>query len=117
MESEALIVLIYDALYRLGFKANHTGFFYLSYAVLLCVHAGTDQISDVRLRTRVAWHYRATTQTVKDRVHAAVTKVWETDRARMEHGMGHRLERRPSDREILSYLYRYVTGQGTERRE
>ena len=37
MESEALIVLIYDALYRLGFKANHTGFFYLTYAVLLCV--------------------------------------------------------------------------------
>ena len=117
MNSEALIVLIYDALYRLGFRANHTGFFYLSYSVLLCVRADTVQIPAAQLRAEVAWHYGTTPQTVKDQIHAAVTKVWRTDRAQMEHAMGQRLERRPRDEEILTYLYGYITGQDMERQE
>lgn len=117
MNSEALIVLIYDALYRLGFRANHTGFFYLSYSVLLCVRADTDQIPAAQLRAEVAWHYGTTPQTVKDQIHAAVTKVWRTDRAQMEHAMRQRLERRPRDEEILTYLYGYITGQDMERQE
>ena len=33
------IVNIYDALYQMGFKGDNTGFFYLSYAVYLCLNS------------------------------------------------------------------------------
>ena len=111
MNSEILITLIYDALYRLGFKAKHSGFFYLSYSVLLCVDAGTDQIPDERLHAEVARHYRTSPEIVDARIHAAILNVWKTDRDRMQVMMERRSERRPSDREILAYLYRYITGQ------
>lgn len=117
MNSEQLITLIYDALYRMGFKANHTGFFYLSYSVFLCVQEGSGRFSAARLPVSVARHYRTSPETVNTQLHAAVIKVWKTDRDRMEAMMGHRLERRPSDTEILAYLYRYITGQTLEGRD
>ena len=49
-------------------------------------------------------------------IHAVVDKVWQTDRARMKAMMGLCSERRPSNREILAYLYRYITGQDLEKR-
>ena len=116
MNSEALVTLIHDALYRLGFRANHSGFFYLSYSVLFCIHEGTDQIPAVRLHAEVARHYRTSPQTVSTQIHAAVTKVWKTDRIRMKAIMGDCLKRCPSDREILAYLYRYITEQHLEKR-
>ena len=115
MNSEALITLIYDALYRMGFRANHSGFFYLSYSVFLCVRAGTDRILAVWLYTQVARHYRTSPQTVNDQIHAVVAKVWKTDRIRMKGMMGECLKRCPSDREILAYLYRYITEQDLEK--
>ena len=111
MNSEQLITQIYDALYRMGFKANHTGFFYLSYSVFLCVQEGSGWFSAAQLPVRVARHYRTSPETVTARLHAAVTKVWNTDRYQMEAMMGHGLESRPSDTEILAYLYRYITGR------
>ena len=117
MNSEQLITRIYDALYRMGFKANHTGFFYLSYSVFLCVWEGSGWFSAAQLPVRVARHYRTSLETVTTQIHAAVIKVWKTDRDRMEAMMGHRLERRPSDTEILAYLYRYITGQTLEGRD
>ena len=116
MNSEALVTLIHDALYRLGFRANHSGFFYLSYSVLFCIHEGTDQIPAMRLHAEAARHYRTSPQTVNVQIHAAVVKVWQTDRARMKAMMGLCSERRPSNREILAYLYRYITGQDLEKR-
>ena len=115
MNSEALITLIYDALYRMGFRANHSGFFYLSYSVLFCIQEGTDQIPAMRLHDEVARHYRTSPQTVSTQIHAAVTKVWKTDRIRMKAIMGDCLKRCPSDREILAYLYRYITEQDLEK--
>ena len=115
MNSEALITLIYDALYRMGFRANHSGFFYLSYSVLFCIQEGTDQIPDMQLHAEVARHYRTSPQTVSTRIHAAVMKVWKTDRIRMKGMMGDCLKRCPSDREILAYLYRYITEQDLEK--
>ena len=116
MDSEALITLIYDALYSLGFRANHSGFFYLSYSVLFCIQEGTDQIPDMQLHAEVARHYRTSPQTVSTQIHAAVTKVWKTHRIRMKAIIGDCLERCPSDREILAYLYRYITEQHLEKR-
>ena len=115
MNSEALVTLIHDALYRLGFRANHSGFFYLSYSVLFCIHEGTDQIPAMRLHAEAARHYRTSPQTVNDQIHAVVAKVWKTDRIRMKAIMGDCLKRCPSDIEILAYLYRYVTEQDLEK--
>ena len=117
MNSEQLIIRIYDALYHMGFKANHTGFFYLSYSVLLCIQEGSGWFSAAQLSAKVARHYRTSPETVTARLHAAVVKVWNTDRDRMEAMVGHRLERRPSDTEILAYLYRYITGRSLEERD
>ena len=104
-------------LYRMGFKANHTGFFYLSYSVLLCIEEGSDRFSASQLPVKVAKHYRTSPETVSAMIHTAVIKVWTTDRDRMEAMVGHRLERRPSDTEILAYLYRYITGRTLEERD
>ena len=117
MNSEQLIIRIYDALYHMGFKANHTGFFYLSYSVLLCIQEGSGWFSAAQLSARVARHYRTSPGTVTAQIHAAAIKVWNTDRDRMEAMVGHRLERRPSDTEILAYLYRYITGRSLEERD
>ena len=117
MNSEQLIIRIYDALYRMGFKAKRTGFFYLSYSVLLCIEEGSDRFSASQLLVKVAKHYRTSPKTVSAMIHAAVIKVWTTDRDRMEAMAGYRLERRPSDTEILAYLYRYITGRTLEERD
>ena len=116
MNSEQLITRIYDALYRMGFRANHTGFFYLSYSVFLCVQEDSGLFSAARLSVRVARHYRTSPETVTTQLHAAVTKVWNTDLYRMEAVMGRCLKSRPSDAEILAYLYRYITGRTLEER-
>ena len=117
MNSERLITQIYDALYRMGFRANHTGFFYLSYPVFLCVQEGSGWFSAAQLPVKVARHYRTSPETVTTQLHAAASKVWNTDRYRMEAMMGRCLKSRPSDTEILAYLYRYITGQTLEERD
>lgn len=117
MDDETLLTQIYDALYEIGFKANHSGFFYLSHAVFLCVRESDRWTSEMELWSAVAQHYHTTPQTVKTQLHAALTTAWRIHKVQMKNKIGDRLDRQPSDTKILAYLYRYITGPGHAKRE
>ena len=107
---ESSIVLIYDALYRMGFKANCTGFFYLSYSVYLCICRPGPVIIDTGwLYQKVSRHYGTPLATIQERVRTAVTTAWRTHRQQMEEIAGCPLKKQPRDTEVLAILYRYIT--------
>ena len=81
----------------------------------LAVADRSGNLCSTKFLDTVCRHYRTSPQTVSTRIHAAVMKVWKTDRIRIKAMMGDCLKRRPSDREIIAYLYRYITEQDLEK--
>ena len=103
------IVLIYGALYRMGFKADCTGFFYLSYSVYLCLlYSGIRVFSREWLYPKVGWHYRTHTENICRQVDDAIFQAWSRGKREMEKIAGCPLEKCPNDMEIVGYLYQFV---------
>lgn len=106
---EFSIVLIYDALCRMGFKADRTGFFYLSYSVYLCIlYPETSTFSREWLYPKVERHYRTQLQNVCQQVDREISRAWRNGKRKMEEIAEHPLERCPNDMEIIRYLYQFV---------
>ena len=107
---ELSIVLIYDALYRMGFKADSTGFFYLSYSVYLCIlYPETRIFSREWLYPKVGRHYRTHLPNICRQVEEAIFRAWCGGKQNMEEIAGRPLKRCPNDMEIIRYLYQFVT--------
>lgn len=106
---ELSIVLIYDALYRMGFKANSTGFFYLSYSVYLCIlYPETRIFSREWLYSKVERHYRTQLQNIRQQVDREISRAWRNGKKKMEEIAERPLERCPNDVEIIRYLYQFL---------
>lgn len=106
---EFSIVLIYDALYRMGFKGDRSGFFYLSYTVYLCItRSASTSLTTDWLYQAVAGHYHTTTETVQQRIEKSIARAWRTHPRQVESIAGHPLERCPRDTEVIRYVYRYL---------
>ena len=103
------IVLIYDALYRMGFKADCTGIFYLSYSVYLSVlYPGIRAFSRAWVYPKVGWQYHTHEENICRQVDDAIFQAWSRGKREMEEIAGHPLEKCPNDMEIVWYLYQFV---------
>lgn len=103
------IVLIYDALYRMGFKAECTGFFYLSYSVYLCLlYPGIGAFAREWIYPKAGWHYHTNVENICRQVDDAIFQAWSNSRREMEEIAGCPLEKCPNDMEIVGYLHRFV---------
>lgn len=113
-ELKLSITLIYDALYRMGFKANSTGFFYLSYSVYLCVCYPDDKMfSREWLYQKVGLRYHTHLRDIHQQVETIIIRAWKKDNKKIAKMAGQELEKRPSDMEIIWYLYQFVMAQYT----
>ena len=113
MKPEELTVLIYDALYSMGFKGDCSGFFFLSHAVYLSLtHPGDLSLISAWLYPAVARHYRTDVENVSRHVSAAIARAWRTNREQMVAAIGHPLKRCPIDWEIIRYLYEDILKAG-----
>ncbi len=82
LEETEELTQIYDLLYRLGVTANYTGFFHVSYAVLLA----SQQPDRLLLVTKwlypdVARHYNTTWKAVERNIRTVIAIVWRSRRA------------------------------------
>lgn len=112
MKRGDLIVLIYDALYRIGFKADCTGFFFLSYSTYLCLYElKTCNVISERLHFRVAEHYNTTPDIVEQHIHSTILKVWSTNPWKLNQLGEHCSATYPSETEIIQYLYQSMENQ------
>lgn len=102
---------IYDLLYQLGLTANYTGFFYTSYAVLLCIERPERLLLVTKwLYPEVAKQYRTKWTTVERDIRTASGIIWQENRPRLEQ-LAHRpLEQRPRNAQLLAILVASLDG-------
>ena len=106
---ELSIALIYDALYRMGFKADRTGFFYLSYSVYLCLLSPeAGMFSREWLYPKVGRHYRTQLPNIRQQVDRQISRAWRNGKKKMEEIAERPLEKCPNDMEIIRYLYQFM---------
>lgn len=78
------IVDVYDALYRMGFKGDNTGFFYLAYAAYLCLNSPHPELMlNEQLYAMVGKRYHARAKQVRRRIFRTIDCVWNTSPQQM----------------------------------
>ena len=118
MKPEELITLIYDALYRLGFKGDCTGFFFLSYSAFLCATRPADApATPAWLYPIVAHYYHTDMQTVRAHIRTAITRAWRTRGDQIKAGMGPSQRRQPTEWEMIGFLQGQILQSVSESKE
>lgn len=73
------IVDIYDALYRMGFRGDNTGFFYLAYAAYLCLNSPhPEMMLNEQLYAMVGKRYKTRPKQVRRTIFRTIACVWNT---------------------------------------
>lgn len=105
------IVLIYDLLYRLGLKGDHTGFFYTSRAVWLAIREpGRLLMVGKWLYPAVAKQYATSCRAIDQGIRLSITKIWDQDPEKMQEVFGVTIREKPSPAKFLSLLVMCCTG-------
>lgn len=103
------LVNIYDALYRMGFKGDNTGFFYLSYAVYLCLSGPhPEQMLNEELYAMVGERYHARPKQVRRAVFRTIAGVWNTSPQQMRDLANLPLDRQPGGIEVTRILLCHI---------
>ena len=96
---------IYNLLYRLGLTANYTGFFYLSYAVALCLERPDRMTLVTKWRyPEVARQYQTNWKAVERNIRTAGGLIWCRSKNLLEGLAGHPLFQRPRNTQLLAIL-------------
>lgn len=103
------IVDIYDALYQMGFKGDNTGFFYLSYAVYLCLNSPLPEtLLNEQLYAMVGERYHTKPKQVRRTIFRTIANVWNTSPQQMIHLTMVSPERQPGGLETTRLLMSYI---------
>lgn len=102
----------------MGFRADNTGFFYLSYAAYLCLRSSCPaQLLDDRLYALVGRHYNRSPKQVRRAICRSVEYVWNTVPWKIAHFTKLPLTRRPGGVEMVRLLLCCILFyQGLDRR-
>lgn len=96
---------IYGLLYRLGLRANYTGFFHTSYAVLLCIQQPERlQLVTKWLYPEVAKQYKTNWKAVERNIRTAGEIIWRENRSLLEELAHGPLAEKPRSAQLLSIL-------------
>lgn len=96
---------INDLLYSLGLTANYTGFFHMSYAVLLCVEQPERLLLVTKwLYPEVAKLYKTNWKVVERNIRTAGDVIWRENQFLLEEMAHRKLERKPRNAQLLAIL-------------
>ena len=96
---------IYDLLYRLGVTANYTGFFHMSYAVMLCAEQpGRLLLVTKWLYPEVAKQYRTNWKAVERNIRTVGDIIWRENRPLLEELARRPLEGKPRNAQLLAII-------------
>lgn len=96
---------IYNLLYRLGLTANYTGFFYLSYAIALCLERPDRMLLVTKwLYPEVARQYQTNWKAVERNIRTAGGLIWRRSKDALEDLAGRSLPQRPRNTQLLAIL-------------
>ncbi len=104
-----MITKIHELLGRLGITANYTGFFYVSYAVLLAVE-DIERLSLVtkRLYPEVASHYNTTALCVERNIRTVIHTAWAQNPQFMSQFTNGQETGKPTVSQFIAILTTYI---------
>ena len=112
MSDQADIVEIYDLLYHLGFSANNTAFFHLSYAVFLAsLNPQWLDPSSWRLYREVAKQYHTTPLRIYWEIGTIARRFWTQSPDLLCILARRTISAAPAPWELLQILAAYVKGK------
>ena len=98
-------VEVYDLLYRLGVTANYTGFFHVSYAVILCIERQERLLLVTKwLYPEVARQYGTNWKAVERNIRTGISVIWEHNPVLLERLAGRSLPTKPRNAQFLAIL-------------
>lgn len=96
---------IYALLHRLGLTANYTGFFYLSYAILLSMENPERLLRLTKwLYPDVAKQYGTNWKAAERNIRTAGSMIWRKNKALLESLAGSPLPQKPCNAQLLAIL-------------
>lgn len=115
MRNEDLLHTIHDILRSMGFRADCTGFFFLSYGAYLYLSQPMPlPFLSGTLYPSIADFYNTDMDTVHERIDAAIARAWRTHRTDMIEVMGsvqtRTPQRLPSEFEIIDCIFKKMFG-------
>lgn len=106
---------IKDLLYRLGLTANYRGFFYVSYAITLCIEKEERLLLVTKwLYPEIGKRYGTNWKAVERSIRTAGDIMWRENRALLEELAGRRLEEQPRTAQLLAILSAAVKRSGPQ---
>ena len=96
---------VYDLLYQLGVTANYTGFFYTSYAVMLCAERQERLLLVTKwLYPEVAKQCRTNWKAVERNIRTVNSIIWRENRNLLEQLAHRNLGEKPRNAQLLAIL-------------
>lgn len=103
------VVDIYDTLYQLGFKADNTGFFYLSYAAYCCLRSPhPEELLNDQLYVMVGKHYNTSLKQVRRAMHHTIAAAWNDTPEKITAMTNVFVIRQPSNMETIRLVLHRV---------
>jgi len=113
LEESPSLVKIYDLLYHLGSSGSYVGFYYVSYAVWLCVQCPERLLLVTKwLYPNVAAHYDTNWKAVERGIRTMINRIWQNDPRILTEVTGYPVKERPGPSQFLSILVRYLLSGG-----
>lgn len=104
-----------DLLYRLGLTANYRGFFYITYAVALCIEKEERLLLVTKwLYPEVAKKYRTNWKAVERCIRTGSGVMWSENRSLLEEITGRPLDGKPKAAQLLAILTTEVKRKGLQ---
>ena len=98
-------VEVYDLLYRLGVTANYTGFFHVSYAVILCIERQERLLLVTKwLYPEVARQYGTNWKAVERNIRTVSGVIWRSNPLLLNELAYVSLPQKPCPAQLLSIL-------------
>lgn len=96
-------------LYRIGLKAKHSSFFYVSYALFLTAQqSDSPHLSTEPIFSMVAKRYNTTPECVVEGVRRVIADVWKMHRELLLALSPQPLEHRPKPKEFIAILLPHI---------
>ena len=111
-EVDPLLTEIHEALYELGVKAKIQGFFETSCAIFLVMQQpDRSWFSIMELYQKICILYRVPLDVIDPRIRRVIQIAWKCNPELLSHFAGRRLERRPTPRQFVEIMRRFLTSR------
>ena len=111
-EVDPLLTEIHNALYELGVKAKIQGFFETSCAIFLVMQQPENEwFSIVEIYQKICILDHVAFDAIDPRIRKVIKRIWKRNREGLSRMAGRRLERRPTPREFIEIMRRFLASR------